>query len=76
MLLKDKSGHYLIPAIASIHPIEIKGDQRDQTKVTAVHTAISTAGGQTHHTTIPFDEAAAALEDYHVGAAPKKTEGA
>jgi hypothetical protein len=74
-ILKDKSGHYLIGAIASMHPMEIKGDQRDQNKVTAIHTAIATVGGQTHHTTIPWDEATAAYAEYHEGpppAAPKK----
>jgi hypothetical protein len=64
-LLRDKSGLYLLSAIASMHPVEIKGEPRDQTKVTAVHTNISTVGGQTHNTTIPWDEASAAFEDYH-----------
>jgi hypothetical protein len=64
-LLRDKSGIYLLGAIASVHPVEIRGEARDQTKVTAVHTNIATIGGQTHNTTIPWDEASAAFEDYH-----------
>jgi len=68
-ILKDKSGHYLVAAIASIHPTEIKGDRHDQARVTAVHTSISTVGGQTHNTTIPWEEAAAALDAFH---APKQ----
>jgi hypothetical protein len=68
-ILKDKSGHYLVAAIASIHPTEIKDDRRDQSKVTAVHTSISTVGGQTHNTTIPWEEASAALDAFH---APKE----
>lgn len=64
-ILKDKSGHYLVEAIASMHPMEIKGDRHDQNKVTAIHTAISTVGGQTHNTTIPWDEATAAYSAYH-----------
>jgi hypothetical protein len=78
LILKDKSGHYLIGAIASIHPVEIKDDRRDQNKVTAVHTSISTVGGQTHNTTIPWDEASAAYSEYHEGrpaaSEPKKDE--
>lgn len=59
--LVDKSGIYRIAAIASAHPAEIKADQRDQSRVTAVHTTIFTAGGNQHQTTIPWDEAAKAL---------------
>lgn len=64
-ILKDKSGHYLIGAIASIHPEEIKSDRRDQSQVTSVHTQIATLGGQTHHTAIPWDEASAAFDAFH-----------
>jgi hypothetical protein len=64
-ILKDASGHYLVAAIASIHPMEIKGEPRDQTKVTAVHTKIATVGGQTHNTTIPWEEALAAFGETH-----------
>ncbi len=69
-LLKDASGIYNLEWVASLHPINIRGDKNDQNKVTAVLTAISTTGGQTHQTTIPWDAASAiALEFW--GAEPK-----
>jgi hypothetical protein len=71
-LLQDPSGIYDLRMVASIHPLKIKGDKADQTKVTETHTAISTVGGQTHHTTIPWAAASAiALEFWNEGAPPK-----
>ncbi len=70
-LLKDASGIYNLEWVASLHPVPIKGDKNDQSKVTAVLTAISTTGGQTHQTTIPWEAASAiALEFWSGGAAP------
>lgn len=75
-VLEDSSGVYFVPGIVSIHPLEKRDDKRDQSKITAVHTAISTAGGQTHHTNIPFDEAYDAVMDHWqpqlTAAAPQK----
>jgi hypothetical protein len=71
-LLKDASGVYNLEHVSSIHPINIKGDKQDQSKVTAVHTAIAMVGGQTHHTTIPWSAAAAIVEDFLSGGVPQK----
>lgn len=67
LLLEDESGAYVIPAIAAIHPMPIKGEPRDQTKVTAVHTAISLVGGggHRHNTTIPYETALKAFREHH-----------
>ncbi len=59
--LEDGSGVYLVAAIVSIHPLERKAHPRDTSIPAAVHTAISTAGGQTHHTNIPYDQAREAV---------------
>lgn len=59
-LLEDGSGLYNLDHVASIHPVPIKGDRHDQTKVTAVHTSVSTVGGQTHQTSIPWEQSSAA----------------
>jgi hypothetical protein len=53
--LIDKNGaRYRIAEITGLIPLEIRGDQRDQSKVTHVHTAITTTGGHTHNTSLPF----------------------
>ena len=56
-VLEDGSGLYRLECVVAIHPMPVKGDRADQTKVTATHTAVSTTGGQTHHTAIPYDQA-------------------
>lgn len=71
-LLKDATGIYNLEMVASIHPINIKGDKADQTKITSVLTAISTIGGQTHHTTIPWADASAIVLDFWNDGAPPK----
>ena len=66
LLLKDKDGAlYLLPGIVALHPVEIRQNERNRMEVTAVHTNITTVGGQTHNTSIPFAEASAAFEDLH-----------
>jgi hypothetical protein len=60
--LKDKNGAlYLVAAITSVTPLEIRGDKRDQTKVTETLAAVTTAGGHTHNTSLDFDEVSAQL---------------
>lgn len=55
--LEDINGAlFRISEITSVTPLPIKGDRSDQTKVTAVHTALTTTGGHTHTTTLPFDK--------------------
>lgn len=63
-LLKDASGIYNLDHVSSIHPIAIKGDKQDQTKVTQTYTSIAMIGGQTHSTTIPYSAASAIALDY------------
>jgi hypothetical protein len=68
-VLQDSSGIYNLDNVASIHPMPIRGDARDQTKITETFTQVSTVGGQTHSTSIPWAEASkAALA--HWGAGP------
>lgn len=64
-LLEDASGVYLLASIASIHPVPIKGEARDQSKVTEVHTLITTAGGHRHNTAIPYDKALQTFKEFH-----------
>jgi hypothetical protein len=71
-LLKDASGIYNLDHIGSIHPLPIKGDKTDQSKVTATNTMIAMNGGQVHHTAIPWSAAAAIAEDYWNGSQPPK----
>jgi hypothetical protein len=55
--LKDKNGAiYRVEAIAAVTPMELRGDKRDQTKVTGIHARITTVGGHTHDTALDFDE--------------------
>jgi hypothetical protein len=73
-VFEDPSGLYRLECAVAIHPLIVKGDRSDQTKVTDTHTAISTIGGQTIHTHIPYDQARQAfLELFDPDAAPKKT---
>jgi len=70
-VLKDVSGFYNLDNVGSIHPVPIKGDRNDQTKVTAVTTSICTIGGQTHQTNIPWAIAASVAEaHWNAGQAP------
>lgn len=63
MWLKDKNGAlYLIAAITSVAPLEYKDDKRDQTKVTRVCAALTTAGGNQHHTELDFQEVVKLLD--------------
>lgn len=71
-VFQDDSGLYRLDCISSIHPVPIKGDRHDQTKVTAIHTAISTVGGQTHSTSIPFDDAKSAFLELFEPAPPQQ----
>lgn len=63
-IIKDASGIYKLEYVASIHPVELRGNKQDQSQVTHVYTKISTVGGQTHDTTIPWDSAVAILLDF------------
>jgi hypothetical protein len=69
-LLKDSSGIYNLDQVASLHPINIRGDKTDQNRITGVNTAISTVGGQTHQTEIPWAAASAIALDYWKAGAP------
>lgn len=69
-LLVDETGTYLLSAIASIHPVPIRGEARDQSKVTAVHTSIITMGGHQHNTAIPYEKAQQLFHNYHGEAPP------
>jgi hypothetical protein len=61
--LKEPSGAiHLIDSICSVIPMPIRGDRQDQTKVTAVHTTIVTAGGQAHQLAMPFDQVVALVD--------------
>lgn len=65
-LLRAPDGSiYVIDSIASIHRVEIKGDRQSPTKVTAVHTTVCSVGGQTHPTSIPWEEASATFTAVH-----------
>jgi hypothetical protein len=63
-LLRDNTGIYNLDQVVSIHPLVIRGNKTDQTIITAVNTGISTVGGQTHHTNIPWTAASAIVLDY------------
>lgn len=69
ILLEDESGVYVIAAISSIHPAPVKGEARDQTKVTAVHTVIA-SGGHRHSTAIPYGTAVKALREHYGAGTP------
>ena len=73
-VLRDASGIYNLAAIASIHPVNLKGDKLDQSKVTGQHTLIHMMGGASHNTTIPFAAADSILTDYWGGSAPAKSD--
>lgn len=66
-ILRDNTGIYNLDQVVSIHPLTIRGNKTDQTIITAVNTAISTVGGQTHHTNIPWPAASAIVLDYWKG---------
>jgi hypothetical protein len=56
--LQDKNGAlYRVAAITAVIPLEMREDKRDQSKVTAVHAAIVTAGGHVHNTSLLFADA-------------------
>jgi hypothetical protein len=71
-IIKDASGLYNLDHVGSIHPINLKGDKADQSKVTGQHTLIAMNGGQTHHTTIPWAAASAIATDYWNNGADSK----
>lgn len=55
--LKGRNGAlYRIAAITGVHPMEKREDRKDQTKVTSVTAAVTTEGGHTHDTELPFDD--------------------
>lgn len=55
--LQDKNGEiYRVDAITSVTRLEQRADKRDQTKITDVFAAVTTAGGHTHNTSLDFDD--------------------
>lgn len=62
-VLRDASGTYRIAHLSAVHPLPKKEDKADQSKVTAVHSILTMAGGQIHHTNLDYEKTAALCED-------------
>lgn len=76
MWLKDKNGSlYRIESITSVTPAEIRGDRRDQTKITEVRATITTAGGHTHTTELAFGDVAKLVDPSQSADAPAPAPG-